>query len=79
MSLDQRKAAPAEIVVFIDGCTEAAGILEFAGALAEEHRARRITIFMQPEPTITPAETFARGTGLERICPKSRQIYITAS
>jgi nucleotide-binding universal stress UspA family protein len=67
LSPDQRKAALREIVVFIDGHTEAAGILEFAGALAEEHRARLITIFMQPAPTITPAETFARGTGMLRV------------
>src|SRR5580704_6464983 len=56
-----------EIVVFIDGRTETAGILEFAGILAEEHGARVISIFMQPEPTVTPAETFARGKGMESI------------
>jgi nucleotide-binding universal stress UspA family protein len=56
-----------EIVVFIDGHTETAGILEFAGILAQEHGARLISVFMQPEPTITPAETFARGKGMESI------------
>jgi nucleotide-binding universal stress UspA family protein len=64
---DKPRAALGEIVVFIDGRTEAAGILEFVGALAEEHRARLITVFMQPEPTITPAETFARGRGMLRV------------
>jgi nucleotide-binding universal stress UspA family protein len=54
-----------EIVVFIDGRTETAGILEFAGTLAQEHGARLISVFMQPEPTITPAETFARGKGMQ--------------
>jgi len=56
-----------EIVVFIDGHTETAGILKFAGILAQEHGARLISVFMQPEPTITPAETFARGKGMESI------------
>jgi nucleotide-binding universal stress UspA family protein len=56
----------AEIVVFINGQTHAAGIWEFAGMLAQEHSARLISIFMQPEPIATPAETFARGKGMER-------------
>ena len=56
-----------EIVVFIDGHTETAGILEFAGILAQEHGARLISVFMQPAPTVTPAETFARGKGMETI------------
>ena len=62
LSPGQREAALREIVVFIDGHTKAGGILEFAGELAEEHGARLIGVFLQPEPTITPAETFARGT-----------------
>jgi nucleotide-binding universal stress UspA family protein len=57
-------AGPGEIVVFIDGLTETAGILEFAGMLAQEHGARLISVFMQPEPIVTPAETFARGKGM---------------
>jgi nucleotide-binding universal stress UspA family protein len=56
-----------EIVVFIDGRTETAGILEFAGIVAQEHNARLISVFMQPEPTITPAETFARGKGMHSV------------
>jgi hypothetical protein len=56
-----------EIVVFIDGHTETAGILEFASILAQEHGARLISVFMQPEPTVTPAETFARGKGMDSI------------
>ena len=63
-STDKGGAEFGEIVVFIDGRTETAGILEFAGALAEEHGARLISVFMDPEPTITPAETFARGKGM---------------
>ncbi len=56
-----------EIVVFIDGRTETAGILEFAGILAREHSARLISVFMQPEPTVTPAQTFARGKGMRSV------------
>jgi nucleotide-binding universal stress UspA family protein len=67
LSPDQREAAVREIVVFIDGHTKAGGILEFAGELAEDHGARLIGVFLQPEPTITPAETFARGTGMLRV------------
>jgi nucleotide-binding universal stress UspA family protein len=62
--IDQGAARLAEIVVFVAGQTAAAGILEFAGVLAQEHGARLISVFMQPEPTITPAETFARGQGM---------------
>src|SRR5260370_22041949 len=53
-----------EIVVFVDGLTEGAGILEFAGVLAEEHDAHLIGVFMQPEPTTTQPETFVRGTAI---------------
>jgi nucleotide-binding universal stress UspA family protein len=67
LSPDQREAALREIVVFIDGHTKAGGILEFAGELAEEHGGRLIGVFLQPEPTITPAESFARGTGMLRV------------
>ena len=56
-----------EIVVFIEGDTEAAGILEFAGELAEERGARLISVFMQPQPTVTTAEMFARGTSMRRL------------
>jgi nucleotide-binding universal stress UspA family protein len=56
-----------EIVVFIDGCLGTEGILEFAGALAEPYAARLISVFMQPQPTVTPAETFARGKGMQSV------------
>jgi nucleotide-binding universal stress UspA family protein len=72
LSPDQREAALREIVVFIDGHTKAGGILEFAGELAEEHGARLIGVFLQPEPTITPEETFARGTGMVRVSESHR-------
>src|SRR6266478_9033817 len=64
LSIGKGAAKLGEIVVFIDGRTETASILEFAGILAQEHGARLISVFMQPEPTITPAETFARGKGM---------------
>jgi len=56
-----------EIVVFIDGQTETASVLAFAGVLAAQHGARLISVFMQPEPAITPAETFARGKGMRSV------------
>ena len=56
-----------EIVVFIDGKTEAPSILEFAGVLAEEHGAHLIGVFMQPGPTVTTAQTFARGKGMGEV------------
>jgi nucleotide-binding universal stress UspA family protein len=56
-----------EIVVFIDDRTEAAGILEFAGLLADENGARLISVFIQPGPAITPPQTFARGTGISEV------------
>jgi nucleotide-binding universal stress UspA family protein len=64
LSIGKGTADLGEIVVFIDGSTEAADILEFAGALAEEHGSRLISVFTQPEPTVTPAQTFARGKGM---------------
>ena len=56
-----------EIVVFIDGQAEAPSILEFAGVLAEEHGAHLIGVFMQPGPTVTTAQTFARGKGIREV------------
>ena len=65
LSIRKGGAELGEIVVFSDGRAEAAGILEFAGMLAQEHDARLISVFMQPEPIATPAETFARGKGMQ--------------
>jgi len=67
VSIAKGTAVLGEIVVFIDGRTESAGILEFAGILAQEQDARLISVFMQPEPTVTPAETFARGKGMHSV------------
>src|SRR5229473_1054254 len=64
-SIEEGTAGLREIVVFIDGHTQTPGILEFAGMLAQEHGARLISVFMQPEPIVTPAETFARGKGMQ--------------
>jgi nucleotide-binding universal stress UspA family protein len=64
LSMGKGAAALGEIVVFIDGRTKTANILNFAATLAQEHSARLISVFMQPEPTVTPAETFARGEGM---------------
>lgn len=67
VSIDKGTVELGEIVVFIDGQTETPGILEFAGMLAQEHGARLISVFMQPEPATTPAETFARGKGIQSV------------
>src|ERR1700719_4243007 len=67
LSPDQREAAVREIVVFIDGHIEAAGVLEFAGVLAEEHGARLIIVFIQPEPTFSTPEMFVRGKGMPHV------------
>ena len=67
LSIGKGGAALGEIVVFIDGRTEAAGILEFAGMLAQEHDARLISVFLQPEPAATTPEMFARGEGIQNV------------
>jgi nucleotide-binding universal stress UspA family protein len=64
MNIEKGVAQLGEIVVFIDGRTETAGILEFAGVLAGEHGARLISVFMQPQPAATSPEMFARGKGI---------------
>ena len=72
LSIGKGAAELREIVVFIDARTETPGILEFAGILAQEHGARLISVFMQPEPTVTPAETFARGKGILNVIEAHR-------
>ena len=62
----------AEMVVFVDGRTDSAGILEFAGMLAQEHGAHLIAVFMQPGPAISPSETFARGEGIFNVIEAHR-------
>jgi len=64
LSIGKGTAEPGEIVVFIDGRTQTAGILEFAGILAQERGASLISAFMQPEPAATAPEMFARGEGI---------------
>ncbi len=61
---DRGTAELGEIVVFLDGGGEAAGILEFVGTLAEEHGARLTAAFVQPQPALTQPEMFARGKGI---------------
>ena len=62
-----------EIVVFVDGRTATPGILEFAGVLAQEHGAHLTAVFMQPEPAVTPPETFARGKGMLSVIEVHRE------
>jgi len=62
-----------EIIVFIDGHTEAPSILEFAGLLAEEHGAHLIGVFMQSAPKVTTAQTFARGKGIREVMQVQEQ------
>src|SRR6266478_2152404 len=64
LTTDKNVAELGEIVVFVDGRTETTGILEFAGVLAQEHGAHLIAVFMQPGPSVTPPQTFARGKGI---------------
>ena len=67
LSLGKGTAVLGEIVVFIDGRAETANILNFAATLAQEHGARLVSVFMQPRPTVTTAETFARGEGIRSL------------
>jgi nucleotide-binding universal stress UspA family protein len=64
LTLEVASDAICEIVVLIHGSTPAAGILEFAAAVAKEHAARLIGVFVQPPTALTSAETFALGTGI---------------
>jgi nucleotide-binding universal stress UspA family protein len=67
LNIGKGTAELGEIVVFIDGHTEPERILEFAGTLAQEHGARLISVFMQPEAAATPPEMFARGKGIVNV------------
>jgi nucleotide-binding universal stress UspA family protein len=66
-AFDIASGALREIVVFIRGGGTATGVLDFAGALAKEHGARLIGAFVQPEPPLTTAESFARGKGIQEV------------
>jgi len=66
------KAELREIVVFVDARAEATGILEFTGALAQEHGAHLIGVFIQPEVPGPPSESFARGTGIQDVIDAHR-------
>lgn len=66
-TFDIASGALREIVVFIRGGGTAFGVLDFAGALAKEHGARLIGAFVQPEPPLTTAESFARGKGIHQV------------
>lgn len=56
-----------EIVVFINGHSETLGILEFASQLARQQGARLISVFIQPAPELTVAQSFALGTGIREV------------
>src|SRR5260221_4424947 len=51
--------------------------LEFDGELAQQHGARLIGVFLQPQPTITTAETFDRGTGMQSLIEVHRVHVVT--
>lgn len=59
-------------MVYIDGRSEIAGSLKFAGVLAHEHDAQLIGVYIQSEPSYTPDEMFALGTGALRIIEAHR-------
>ena len=67
LSLDSAGAALGEIVVFIDGHSDTEGILKFAAVLAQDHAARLICVFIQPQPAHTTAQEFARGQGIREV------------
>lgn len=67
LGMDIASAALGEIIVFLDGQSGAGGILKFTGELAKKHGARLIGVFLQPEPAVTRAETFARGKGIGQV------------
>jgi len=54
-------------VVFVDGRSETTGVVEFASVLAQEHGAHLIAVLLQPEPVLTPPETFAMGKGIREV------------
>ena len=56
-----------DVVVYVDGRAENAGTLEFAAALAFEHGAHLIGVFIQPELALSRAEMFVRGKGIEDV------------
>src|SRR5258706_1153665 len=56
-----------DVLVYVDGRLENAGTLEFAAALAFEHGAHLICVFIQPELALSRAETFVRGKGIEDV------------
>src|SRR5467141_2319460 len=56
-----------DVVVYVDGRAENTGTLEFAAALAFEHGAHLIGVFIQPELALSRAEMFVRGKGIEDV------------
>src|ERR1700716_4009760 len=56
-----------DVVVYVDGRADNTGTLEFAAALAFEHGAHLIGVFIQPELALSRAEMFVRGTGIEDV------------
>jgi hypothetical protein len=53
-----------DVVAFLDRRADNSRIAELAAALACEHAARLIAVFIVPEPDLEPSETFARGAAL---------------
>lgn len=72
LSNGNRTAKLVEVVVFVDGRTETAGVLEFASVLAQEHGAHLTGVFTQPEPTVTRPEMFAHGGGIRDVIETHR-------
>lgn len=73
LNMESVGAALREIVVFLDGRSDAEGILQFAAALAQEHAARLICVFIQPEPAVTTAQEFARGKGMGDVVDRHQE------
>ena len=56
-----------DVVVYVDGRADNTDTLEFAAALAFEHGAHLIGVFIQPELVLSRAEMFVRGKGIEDV------------
>src|ERR1700704_3054666 len=56
-----------DVVVYVDGRAENTGTLEFAAALAFEHGAHLVGVFIPPELAPSQAEMFVRGKGIEDV------------
>ena len=65
----------AEVLVFVDEQEESPSVLEFAALVAADNGVRLKSVFAQPAPVYTPAETFARGASIPEVI-KSHALHL---